>query len=455
MNDYQDQPGGGFSSVGGYDDIAGSQAEEQRRMQEDELNRQRMEQAANDAAAAAAQAETENLTRQPSSNAGSNNNHHSSSSRQSTTRTQKRKPASAKSPPPATASEINTGFAILGFVLAGIWGMGLLEGDGRWFSGLVVGLIGAHVAGYYHKVLIAAGLVGGCWWILYHYDASSSMHATSTDAVAATTSHETISKPSIPIASTIKTPVKAFAETTVAQTPEQEVAARFPYPAKPSLLLRPHQNFTTDPTRMREFQDMMFDYESKTGKSFLTDHRSMKPVSLVRYDYVSRYGDGELLEGQLPIPELSAIEGVWDYSGPQLWELDLKATVDQHFLFRTKSPDGRVREGVFRTYSGDGLCYHPTSRPLSKDGRQHENFQTPVQGGEVWREFVRSVYTAKTDAELLSLDPINLAIAQTHRNTAKQKANHEAQLQLVDRQRAATLPLVQAAWRMHSTQPKR
>ncbi len=39
MNDYENSPGGGFSSVDGYNDPAGSQAEEQRRMQEDEMNR--------------------------------------------------------------------------------------------------------------------------------------------------------------------------------------------------------------------------------------------------------------------------------------------------------------------------------------------------------------------------------------------------------------------------------
>ncbi|SMP46470.1 hypothetical protein SAMN06265222_102124 [Neorhodopirellula lusitana] len=458
MNDFQNQPGGGFGSVGGYNDIAGSQAEEQQRMQEDELNRQRMDQASSDAAAV--QAESQASYQQPSPPA-TDRRVRRSKPRQTNRKTQNPKPGKTKSQRPVSAREIQPGFAILGFAVAGIWGMSLLEGDGRWFSGVVVGLMGAHFFGYYHKIMMTAGLVGAGWWFFSQYDPSQSLRSTSPQPAAFSESVNTVASGEVssdtpvvqsPVAKTVGKPSVV---SPIVLTPEQEVVARYPYPSQPALLLRPHQDSITDPTRMREFRSMMLEYEEKTGKSFLTDHRSMKPVTRDRFDYFSRYSDGDLLEGQQVTPKLSPIQGVWDYSGTQLWELDLKATVDQQFIFRTKDASGNVREGVFRTYSGDGLCYQPMTRPLSKGGRQHERFQVPVQGGEVWRGFVRSVYVAETDAQLLALDPINLAIAETHRKTAVARSSYQTQLRLIDQQREASLPGIRAAWNARSARTTR
>ncbi|MCS7468804.1 hypothetical protein NZK35_19300 [Stieleria sp. ICT_E10.1] len=431
MGDYDQHPGGGFSSVDGYNDPAGSQAEAMRQMQEDELRRQQQEQAAWDAAA-----QSEAACSQPDfgdqSDAGGRPKANAKQTKAART-----KPKS--NPPPATPTDpVSPGFAILGFVLAGGWGMGLLEDDGRWFGGLVTGLIGAYVAGHYHKVLIAASMVGGGWWFLSQYEPSHPQRA------------ETVSTVDTAPAVRPSRPAREMVQTPQPQTPEQEVAALPPYPKTPTILLRPHQTLSTDPSRMRALQNAMFDFEARTGKSFLSEHRSMKRATRTHYDYFPRYSGGELQEGSETIPQLQPIQGVWEYQSPQLWELDLIATVDQHFLFNTTRADGTVREGVFRTYSGDGLCYKPMTRPLRRRGDKHEVFQLPVRGGQVWRDFARSVYHAKTDAELLALDPFNQTIAHTHKKTAEARAMYESNKRMVDGLRQASLPVARAAWKLRS-----
>lgn len=430
MDNYGNQPGGGFSSVDGYNDVAGSQAEEQRRMQEDEMNRQRQEQAANDAAAEQA------AFSQPTASGGG-----AASRRRSRRQPQQRSTPNVKSktaptPRPVKQNAVNPGFALLGFILAGLWGMGLLEDDGRWFSGCIVGLIGAYVAGHYHKVLIAASLVGAGWWFFSTHDPSEFLPVATVDPVPRV-------QPS--------GPDEVVAVKSEPQTPEQEVEARFPYPAKPSILLREHEDLVTDPSRMRGVQKAMFDFEKRTGKSFLTDHQSMKPATRSRFDYFPQYADGGLEEGRETIPSLEPIQGIWDYRSPQLWELNLMATIEQHFLYKTTYDNGTIREGGFRTYSGDGLCYKPMFRPLRRDAAQHEVFQLPVRGGNVWREFVQSVYHAKTDAELLALDPMNLAITQTQKKIAEATALYESQKRLVDGLRQSNLRLTRAVWRLRSS----
>ncbi|QDV40503.1 hypothetical protein Enr13x_03090 [Stieleria neptunia] len=441
MSDFDQHPGGGFSSVDGYNDPAGSQAEEMRRMQQDELNRQQQEQAAWDAAAQAEAAQAEAAFSQPDfgnqGDARGRPNANTKQAKSAKTQSARAQPKS-KPNPPTPQGPVSPGFAILGFVLAGSWGMGLLDGDGRWFGGLVTGLIGAYVAGHYHKVLIAACLVGGGWWFLSQYEPPN---RRPTETVSTINTAPAVS-PSRDVNEVVPTPKP--------QTAEQEVAALHPYPAIPALLLRPHQDLSTDPTRMRAFQNAMFDFEKKTGKSFLRDHRSMQPATRTRYDYFPSYSSGGLQEGSETIADLLPTQGVWDYRSPQLWELDLLATVDQHFLYKTTRSNGTIREGVFRTYSGDGLCYKPMTRPLLRRGDKHEGFHVPVRGGQVWRDFARSVYHAKTDAELLALDPFNLAIAHTHQKIAETRASHESQKRLIDGLRRAALPVARAAWNLRS-----
>lgn len=459
MSDFQDQPGGGFSSVGGYNDPAGSQADEMRRMQEDEMNRQRMEQAANDAAAAQAAQEASysqtaaspgrSANRQPRGTAATG----SAGARSQKTASGSRKATKSPAARPAADPNVNPGFAILGFIGAGLWGMGLLEDDGRWFSGAIVGMLGAYVAGRYYKFLITAGVVVTGWWFLAQFNAKPSGPEVTGDKVAifapsepetttalVTRDTESDRRPSV---KELFKPVRPKALSV-----EEELAKYHPYPPKPNILDRPHQPLKDDPADMRAFREMMFDYEKKTGKSFLTEHPSMKPASRERYDYVARYDKDGLREGDLPIPLLSEIQGVWDYDGPQLWELDLNATIDQHFLYQRTSSTGVVRNDVFRTYSGDGLCYKPLTRPLFREGFRYESFQVPVRAGKVWRQFARSVYHAKTDAELIALDPINQAIQHTHQAVAQAKKRYQSDLKETDRRRAASLPFVRAAWKL-------
>ena len=438
MSDYDQHPGGGFSSVDGYNDPAGSQAEAMRQMQQDELNRQQQEQAAWDAAAQSEAACSQPDFGSQSDAAGRPNANANAKHNKAARAKPKSKPAPARPTGP-----VSPGFAILGFVLAGSWGMGLMEDDGRWFGGLVTGLIGAYVAGHYHKVLIAASLVGGGWWFLSQYEPSHPQRAETVSTVNAAPAV----RPSRPAREMVQTPQP---QTPQPQTPEQEVAALHPYPATPTILLRPHQPLSTDPSRMRAFQDAMFDFEARTGKSFLSEHRSMKPATRTHHDYFARYSGDELQEGSETIPQLQPIQGVWEYQSPQLWELDLIATVDQHFLFNTTRADGTVRDGVFRTYSGDGLCYKPMTRPLLRRGDKHEVFQLPVRGGQVWRDFARSVYHAKTDAELLALDPFNQTIAHTHKKTAEARAMYESHKRMIDGLRQASLPVVRAAWKLRT-----
>ncbi len=445
LSDYDQHPGGGFSSVDGYNDPAGSQAEAMRQMQQDELNRQQREQAAWDAAAQTNAAAQSNAAfsqpdfGNPSGAGGRSNAKAKGNARQS--KTARTKPKSK--PAPATPTgPVSPGFAILGFVLAGSWGMGLMEDDGRWFGGLVTGLIGAYVAGHYHKVLIAASLVGGGWWFLSQYEPS---HPQRTETVPVVDAAPDV-QPSRPARERVQTPQPQ----TPPQTPEQEVAALHPYPATPTILLRPHQPLSTDLSRMRAFQNAMFDFEARTGKSFLSEHRSMKPATRTRYDYFAQYSGSERQQGSEPIPELQPVQGVWEYQSPQLWELDLIATVDQHFLFNTTRADGTIRDGVFRTYSGDGLCYKPMTRPLHRRGEKHEVFQLPVRGGQVWRDFARSVYHAKTDAELLALDPFNQTIAHTHKKTAEARAMYESHKRMIEGLRQASLPVVRAARKLRT-----
>lgn len=121
------------------------------------------------------------------------------------------------------------------------------------------------VAGHHHKVLIAACLVGGGWWFLSQHEPS---HPQRAETVSTVDAAPTV-RPSRPVGERVQTPQP--------QTPEQEVAALHPYPATPTILLRPHQTLSTDPSRMRAFQNAMFDFETRTGKSFLSDHRSVQP----------------------------------------------------------------------------------------------------------------------------------------------------------------------------------
>ncbi|QEG00244.1 hypothetical protein Mal15_43140 [Stieleria maiorica] len=426
MSDYDQHPGGGFSSVDGYNDPAGSQAEEMRRMQEDELNRQRQEQAAADAAAAAEQAAAEQAAAQQAAQQRTlsrtdRNERCGAAGRQSTRSTGGTSNASraSRSTRPAGPSDWNPAFATLGFIAAGLWGMGLLEGDGRLFSGVVTGLVGGYIAGHYYKMLIAATLVGGGWWLISQHEAAKSRSEKTlvTAADVTSTPRPALDTPARPATSPRKSVDARFAKSTL-KTPRQTLATRSSSTDTPELLQRPHQELVTDPSRMRAFRQSMLDFETRTGKSFLNDHRSMKPAMRTHFDYFACYADGELQDGQETIPELQPIQGVWDYRSPQLWELDLIATVDQHFLFKSTRANGTKRDGVFRTYSGDGLCYQPMTRPLRRSGATYADFQLPVRGGRVWREFARAVYQAKTDAELLALDPINQAVTKTHQRVA-------------------------------------
>ncbi|WP_182869152.1 hypothetical protein [Stieleria mannarensis] len=439
MSDYDQHPGGGFSSVDGYNDPAGSQAEEMRRMQEDELNRQQQAQAAADAAAAdaaaaeqaaAEQAAAEQAAAQQAAGQRSRGRTDLGARQNAAGRQAKRSAGhkgnnsrGARASRPAGPSDWNPAFATLGFIAAGLWGMGLLEGDGRLFSGVVTGLVGGYIAGHYYKMLIAATLVGGGWWFISQHEATKSRSEKTlvTAADVTSTPRPASDTPARPATSPRKSFDARFAKSTL-KTPRQAPAARSFSTDTSELLQRPRQELVTDPSRMRAFRKAMLDFETRTGKSFLSDHRSMKPAMRTHFDYFARYADGELQEGQEAIPELQPIQGVWDYRSPQLWELDLIATIDQHFLFKSTRANGTTRDGVFRTYSGDGLCYQPMTRPLRRSGATYADFQLPVRGGRVWREFARAVYQANTDAELLALDPINQAITQTHQRIAEATA---------------------------------
>ncbi|WP_436716261.1 hypothetical protein U8335_01205 [Roseiconus lacunae] len=457
MSDYGNQPGGGFSSVDGYNDLAGSQAEEQQRMLQDEMNRQRLEQEANDAAMIQAeqQAAQQQADRQTRSQQQERERRQASTGRQNPTAAARQKHRSAKKTnSPAPPTPICPGFALLGFVAGGMWGLSLLDGDGKLFGGLVTGVIGAYIAGHYSKVLIAALLVGSGWWVLSQPSSRTGDQArvslgNPSDAKQANTRLPEISSklPSLP--STTTSDTKEDLATTDSRrpvpfaskilTPVQKVEQQFPYPPKPDLLLRPHQALKTDPALMRRFQQAIFDYETRTGKSFLNDHPSMQSATLNRFDYFSRYGKDGLLDGQQPIKSLKPTQNLWQYTRPQLWELDLLATVEQHFLYTSTAPSGISRDGKIRSYPGKGLCYQPLNRPFFRDGTRYEPFQIPVLGGDVWRDYVRRVYQAKTDQELLALDPFNLAISKTHDDTRRAKASYETQKQQVDELRRASL----------------
>ncbi|OYP37953.1 hypothetical protein [Rhodopirellula sp. MGV] len=437
MSDFGNHPGGGFSSVDGYNDLAGSQAEEQRRMQEDAMNRQLAEQQAHDAAMMQAeqQAAIEQQAGSPRRNEPQSRRSGKKSVSSGRSKSQRQSKKRVQTTP---ATPINPMFAIFGFLAAGFWGMGLLPGDGKIFAGVVTGLIGAYIAGHYYKVLVAATIVGAGWWFLSQpvqpKPVAPAFDVTEFDVLASGVAvpSVTASGGNQPLAAIPKQAIAKVDRTPFAASPSKQVT---PTPAaiasvsnKPAILLRPHQPLKTDVTLMRKFQNAMFDFEKRTGKSFLTDHPSMKPATETRFDYFSRYEGGKLLDGQHRIKELNPTQNVWDYRQPQLWELDLMATIEQQFLYSTTSADGTVRDGKMRMYSGDGLCYQPMPRPLYRDGKKHTPFLVPVIGGQVWQDFVRAVYEAKSDEALLKLDPINLAIAQTHQDVAQAQANYDAQL---------------------------
>ncbi|MCC9603549.1 hypothetical protein LOC67_23620 [Stieleria sp. JC731] len=437
MSAYGDQPGGGFSSVDGYNDLAGSQAEEQRRMQEDEMNRQRQEQAANDAAII--QAEQQAAYAQQRTETSQARRNERQPSKKNVRQQQRRKVSRVNAAPP---SKINPGFALLGFVVAGTWGLGLLEGDGKAFGGIVTGLIGAYVAGHHYKVLIAAVLVGGGWWFL-----SQPNNGKSNLKLPAIADIPVARSSSVPNPVSINQSQPKPSKTRVASSTAKS-ASHFGYPAKPSILLRPYQAMKTDPSLMRQFKAAMLEYEQRTGKSFLDDHPSMRQPTATTFDYFSRYGNGKLLDGEVPMKSIQSTDNLWEYSSPQLWEIDLLATVKQTFEYSSIDSSGVSRDGKTRTYPGEGLCYQPMNRPLYRNGNRYTPFQVPVIGGDVWRNYVRSVYQAKTDAELLKLDPFNLAITQTHRDTAKAQSEYElAKRQVDERSNAAASGQLEASHR--------
>ncbi|MFH1216098.1 MAG: hypothetical protein V1706_06330 [Pseudomonadota bacterium] len=420
MSDYEKHPGGGFSSVDGYQDPAGSQAEEKRRMQEDEQRRRQQDQAAFDSAA---EQRSFNAQRAP---------RHTRADRRPR-QIESGKTRSSQASRPAQSGPANPLFAIVGFLIAGYWGLGLLEDDGQWFSGLVVGLLGAYIAGHYYKVLISSALVGTGWWFWINYHPANlspdqTVSTPSSLSTAVPASQNGSFAPAVPVRQ--------------AETPEQKAAAMFPYPAMPALLAKPLNGLIDDPAPMLAFQQEIFSFEKKTGKSFLLDHRSMAPASQSRFDYIRRYSVDGLEEGRELIADLQPTQGIWKYESPQLWELDLIATVKQHFFYQTISPNGSVRDGILGLYFGDGLCYMPIPGPLTLSGDKYQNFRIPVKCGSVWREFVEAVYHAKTAAELLALDPRNLAISQTQRNIAEAAAQYYAQKQAIDEQRSHYLSTV-------------
>lgn len=302
--------------------------------------------------------------------------------------------------------------------------------------------------GMYAYSYYVVGLLVAVPWLLY-FTAQDIIHP------AYAVSQEQI-KPPIslnPRWETIKTNPPSW-KTEQFQTPEQKALELYPDPVKPMAAINPGKNDLDDYTtavasraaeKTRSLQADMKQWEEHTGKSFLTDHPSMKPhmqeeekgvVHLQNYptNYDAFVANNIKPNGVYTLSTVyseAVITGRISYksvvfaSPSEFWacenELARARKAERGSLLGLGNPEftscyiQSTPEKV-ADYSGvQGLCFvnnrefeqdvqEPdgnTDKFFFVDGQPTENHPAPIVCGEVWREFARGVYLAGNHEELV------------------------------------------------------
>lgn len=171
MSNYDKHPGGGFKEVGGYIPPAGTMADQERQRREDEERRRR--QADPDRWAAQSRSSTH------ATKHSSHGNSHENSRGKSRGNSRGRRAPVRSSPPRSRAKSVtskskpadqerkdwNTAFAVIAFLVAGIWAASQSGGDDRWLPGLLAGTFAAYIAGRFYKAIITVAIVGLGFWV--------------------------------------------------------------------------------------------------------------------------------------------------------------------------------------------------------------------------------------------------------------------------------------------------
>lgn len=156
MSTFDDQPGGGFSEVKGYEPPAGSQAEQERQLREDAARQSQQEQAAYDAAQIEASQHSSpgsgGGTPRGSRPAHSRKNHVAGARAPAGRRTSTGAPSRAN-------PRWNPVLATIGCVVTAVWVAGRIEGEHAWWIAGAVGLFVGWIVGRYYKLLIAVALL--------------------------------------------------------------------------------------------------------------------------------------------------------------------------------------------------------------------------------------------------------------------------------------------------------
>lgn len=159
MSNYDKHPGGGFKEVGGYIPPAGTMADQERQRREDDERRRRQA----DADRWAAQSRSSAHATKQSSHGNSRGI--PAPVRSSPPRSRAKSVTSKSKPADQERKDWNTAFAVIAFLVAGIWAASQSGGDDRWLPGLLAGTFAAYMTGRFYKAIVTVAIVALGLWV--------------------------------------------------------------------------------------------------------------------------------------------------------------------------------------------------------------------------------------------------------------------------------------------------